>query len=418
MNKRKVFNDPVYGFINIPTDLIFDIIEHPYFQRLRRIKQMGMADYVYPGALHTRFHHALGSMHLMQNTLESLRNKSQEISDDEYEATLIAILLHDIGHGPFSHALEYVLLPEVGHEYMSKLIIKRLCETLGGNLALAFQIFTDAYERKFFHQLVSSQLDIDRLDYLKRDCFYTGVSEGEIGADRIIKMLDVRNDQIVVEEKGIYSIENFLNARRLMYWQVYLHKASVSAEKMLVSIVQRVKDLVHQGVSVPASPPLQFFLENQFPPAYFEQTPACLAQFTALDDFDVWGAIKLWQHHEDKVLAMLSSMLLERKLFRIRLSNQEVAPAAVHQLERQIGKEIGVKPEDVSYFLIRGSISNAAYVSGGQKINILSKEGKVFDIAQASDLPNIKAMSKIVKKYYLCWPKRINLRQDSILNCL
>lgn len=418
MNKRKVFNDPVYGFINIPTDLIFDIIEHPYFQRLRRIKQMGMADYVYPGALHTRFHHALGSMHLMQNTLESLRHKGQEISDDECEATLIAILLHDIGHGPFSHALEYILLPHIGHEYISKLIIKRLYETLGGNLDLAFRIFTDAYERKFFHQLVSSQLDIDRLDYLKRDCFYTGVSEGEIGADRIIKMLNVRNDEIVVEEKGIYSIENFLNARRLMYWQVYLHKASVSAEKMLISIVQRVKDSASQSVSIPASPPLKFFLEKQPPAEYFEQTPECLANFTALDDFDVWSAIKLWQNHEDKVLAMLSRMLLERKLFRIRLSNQKTEPSIIHQLESRIIKEMNIKPEDVSYFLIRGSISNAAYMSGGQKINILTKEGKVFDIAQASDLPNIKAMSKIVKKYYLCWPKRINLHPDSVPNCL
>lgn len=418
MNKRKVFNDPVYGFINIPSDLIFDIIEHPYFQRLRRIKQMGMADYVYPGALHTRFHHALGSMHLMQNTLESLRHKGQEISDGEYEATLIAILLHDIGHGPFSHALEYELLPHIGHEYMSKLIIKRLGETLGGSLHLAYRIFINDYERKFFHQLVSSQLDIDRLDYLKRDCFYTGVSEGEIGADRIIKMLDVRNDQIVVEEKGIYSIENFLNARRLMYWQVYLHKASVGAEKMLVSIIKRVRHLTSRRIEVPANPPLKFFIENQPSSEHFEKKVEYLKCFINLDDYDIWSAIKLWQYHEDKVLSMLSHMLLERKLFRIRLSNKEVPPSVIQSLKEQIIDEMGVAPEDTPYFMIRGSISNAAYVSGGQKINILTKEGKVFDIAQASDLPNIKAMSKIVKKYYFCWPKRIHLHPDSLLNKL
>ncbi len=417
MNKRKVFNDPVYGFINIPTDLIFDIIEHPYFQRLRRIKQMGMADYVYPGALHTRFHHALGSMHLMQNTLESLRNKGQEISDTECEATLIAILLHDIGHGPFSHALEYELLP-LGHEQMSQLIIRHLYEKLGGSLELALRIFTDAYERKFFHQLVSSQLDIDRLDYLKRDCFYTGVSEGEIGANRIIKMLDVWEDQIVVEEKGIYSIENFLNARRLMYWQVYLHKASVSAEKMLVSIIRRVKTLAATGGMVPASPPLRFFLEKQIPAEYFEQNSECLTNFTSLDDYDVWSAIKQWQNHGDKVLAMLCRMLLDRKLFRIHLSHQEIKLPVLADLEKEIVKEMKITSEDVPYFLIRGSISNAAYVSGGQKINILTKEGKVFDIAQASDLPHIKAMSRIVKKYYLCWPKRVHLHTGSMLNYL
>ncbi len=373
-----------------------------------------MADYVYPGALHTRFHHALGAMHLMQNTLDSLRNKGQEISEDECEATLIAILLHDIGHGPFSHALEYVLLPGISHEYMSKLIINRLAAHFGGNLPLAYRVFTNTYERKFFHQLVSSQLDIDRLDYLKRDCFYTGVSEGEIGADRIIKMLDVRNDQVVVEEKGIYSIENFLNARRLMYWQVYLHKASVSAEKMLVSVVQRVKYLVDKGISVPASPPLAFFLENHIPPQDFELLTELLTQFTALDDFDVWSAIKLWQHHTDNVLATLSRMLLERKLFRIQLSNHEIDPALYQYLSASVSQEMHVSAEDVSFFLIQGSISNAAYISGGQKINILTKEGKIFDIAQASDLPNIKAMSKIVKKYYLCWPKRINLQHNSI----
>lgn len=414
MNKRKVFNDPVYGFINIPSDLIFDIIEHPYFQRLRRIRQMGLADFVYPGALHTRFHHALGAMHLMQSTLNSLRNKGQDISDDEFEATLIAILLHDIGHGPFSHALEYVLLPDIGHEQMSKLLIRCMCKIFGGNTHLAYQIFTDQYERRFLHQLVSSQLDIDRLDYLKRDCFYTGVSEGEIGADRIIKMLDVRNDEIVVEEKGIYSIENFLNARRLMYWQVYLHKASVSTEKMMISTVKRAIALARTGEDLPSSPALSFFLQQ--PPTLdeLENEPTYLQNFAELDDVDIWSAIKQWQHHADDVLSSLSRRMLERRLFRIRLSNEPFPEETIDALRDQIQEKMNISGNDLDYFLIHGSISNAAYVSEGQKINIITKEGKIFDIAQASDLPNIKAMSKIVRKYYLCWPKDVNLREGSV----
>ncbi len=414
MNKRKVFNDPVYGFINIPSDLIFDIIEHPYFQRLRRIKQMGLADFVYPGALHTRFHHALGAMHLMQSTLSSLRNKGQDISDDEFEASLIAILLHDIGHGPFSHALEYVLLPGIGHEHMSKLLIRRMCSIFGGNTQLAYRIFTNQYERRFLHQLVSSQLDIDRLDYLKRDCFYTGVSEGEIGADRIIKMLDVRNDEVVVEEKGIYSIENFLNARRLMYWQVYLHKASVSAEKMMVAILERSIALTGQGVELPASPALTFFLRQRPSPEMLEQRPQALQMFTELDDVDIWSAIKQWKYHSDAVLSSLSQRMLERRLFRIRLSNEPFSDSTIAEVGEQVSHSLNLSKSDLGYFLIHGSISNAAYISEGQKINIITKEGKIFDIAQASDLPNIKAMSKIVKKYYLCWPKDVNLREGSM----
>ncbi|MFP4094589.1 MAG: HD domain-containing protein [Cyclobacteriaceae bacterium] len=414
MNKRKVFNDPVYGFINIPSDLIFDIIAHPYFQRLRRIRQMGLADFVYPGALHTRFHHALGAMHLMQNTLGSLRYKGQEISDDEFEATLIAILLHDIGHGPFSHALEYVLLPGIGHEQMSQLIIRHICDHFGGNTELAYRIFSGQYERKFFHQLVSSQLDIDRLDYLKRDCFYTGVSEGEIGADRIIKMLDVRNDEIVVEEKGIYSIENFLNARRLMYWQVYLHKTSVSAEKMLISTISRAIYLARSGMEVPAGPALAFFLKKPVLLEELKQQPEYLKTYAALDDIDIWAAIKMWQDHPDRVLSELSRRLLERRLFRIRLSNEAPDEEGVQQLAAQLKHKMQLNDEELPYFMVHGHISNAAYVSEGQKINIITKEGKIFDIAQASDLPNIKAMSKIVKKYYLCWPKDVVPAADSL----
>ncbi|MEO0333762.1 MAG: HD domain-containing protein, partial [Bacteroidota bacterium] len=383
---------------------IFDIIEHPYVQRLRRIRQMGLADFVYPGALHTRFNHALGSMHLMQNTIDSLRNKGQEISDDECEALLIAILLHDVGHAPFSHALEFTLL-KVSHEEMSRLIMQRLEQELGGNLTLAYRIFTNQYERKFFHQLVSSQLDIDRLDYLKRDCFYTGVSEGEIGADRIIKMLDVRNDQVVVEEKGIYSIENFLNARRLMYWQVYLHKASVSAEKMLVAIIQRAQQLLAKGTNILASNCLQLFLEKQVTLIDIEQHQEYLEHYTALDDNDVWCAIKSWQHHPDRILSTLSRMLLQRKLFRIRLFNEVVPQEAIEQLQQWVQQEIQLNSDEISYFLYHGEVSNAAYVVEDQKINILTKEGKIFDVVEASDLPHLKAMSRIVKKYYVCWPK-------------
>lgn len=416
MNKRKVFNDPVYGFINIPSELIFDIIEHPYVQRLRRIRQLGLTDLVYPGALHTRFHHALGAMHLMQNTVDSLRNKGQEISNDECEALLIAILLHDVGHAPFSHALEFTLL-SVSHEEMSRLIMQRLQQELGGNLALAYRIFTDQYERKFFHQLVSSQLDIDRLDYLKRDCFYTGVSEGEIGADRIIKMLDVRNDRVVVEEKGIYSIENFLTARRLMYWQVYLHKASVSAEKMLVSIIQRAQHLLADGEKVPASPCLSLLLKEKITLTDIEQNSDYLEHYTELDDNDVWCAIKGWQQHPDQTLSMLSHMLLQRRLFRIRLFNQPLKAEIITQLQEEVQQEMRLNIDEVSYFLYYGEISNAAYVVEDQKIKILTKEGKIFDVVQASELPHIKAMSQIVKKYYVCWPKDLALPSISSLNC-
>ena len=346
-------------------------------------------------------------MHLMQITVDSLRNKGQAISEDECEALLIAILLHDVGHSPFSHALEFVLLPGVGHEYLSRLIIERLRDQFGGTIPLAYRIFTDHYDRRFFHQLVSSQLDIDRLDYLKRDCFYTGVSEGEIGADRIIKMLDVRDDHIVVEEKGIYSIENFLNARRLMYWQVYLHKTSVSAEKMLVSAIERAKWLLEQEETVPASPPLLLFLTQRITRQELAHHPGYLDEYLLLDDCDIWSSLKQWRYHPDRVLATLSDMLLARKLFRIELSNEPFAPEKVKKLQETVTQDLGLAPAEVDYFLIHGTISNAAYLSGKQKIYILSKQGKIFDVAQASDLPNIKAMSKIVTKYYLCWPKHI-----------
>lgn len=409
MNKKKIFNDPVYGFVTINSALIFDIIEHPYFQRLRRIKQLGLTDLVYPGALHTRFHHAIGAMQLMQITLDNLRSKGHEISNEEYQAGLIAILLHDIGHGPFSHALEYSLIPGIQHESLSLSFMKRLNEHFNGALTLAIQIFTNQYPRRFFHQLVSSQLDIDRLDYLKRDSFFTGVSEGTIGANRIIKMLDIVDGEIVVEEKGIYSIENFLSARRLMYWQVYLHKTTVSAEKMLIQVIRRAKHLCRNGADIFASPALLLFLRQDVQMKQFQEDQATLNAYGQLDDFDIWGAIKIWAGAEDKILSLLSNMLLQRRLFKVKLSNEKLDRAQLATLKSQIIKEFQLNKNELQYFLVQGSMSNAAYVSGGQNINILTKNGEVIDIAQASDLPNIKAMSKIVKKFYLCWPKSVSL---------
>lgn len=408
MNKKKIFNDPVYGFINIPNELVFDIIEHTYFQRLRRIKQLGLADFVYPGALHTRFHHAIGAMHLMQKTLDTLRSKGIMIFEAEYEAALIAILLHDIGHGPFSHTLEFSLFKDVKHEQISLWIFEKLNQEFGGKLELAHQVFTGKYHRKFLHQLVSSQLDVDRLDYLKRDSFFTGVYEGTIGAERIIKMLHVHNDELVVEEKGIYSIENFLSARRLMYWQVYLHKTSIAAETMLISLMKRAKELTQKGVSVPSTPALSIFLERDIARKDFLEDRDLLDIFTMLDDMDIWGSVKLWQSHEDMILNKLSSGLLQRRLFAIKLSNDKFDQETTKNLTAQLTKK-GFSNSEAKYFIQKGVVSNAGYIAKGGSINIYMKNGEVIDVAKASDLPNIKVMSKIVKKYYLSFPKDLSL---------
>jgi uncharacterized protein len=409
LNKKKIFNDPVYGFVTINSDMLFDIIEHPVFQRLRRIKQLGLTDFVYPGALHTRFHHAIGAMHLMGIALENLRSKGHEISKDEFEASQIAILLHDIGHGPFSHALEYSLLKGIKHEQLSHLLMKYLNEQFNGKLDLCIKIFCNTYERKFFHQLVSSQLDVDRLDYLKRDSFFTGVIEGKIGADRILKMLDIKNDQIVIEEKGIYSIENFLNARRLMYWQVYLHKATVSSEKMLIQLIRRAKFLEQSGENIFASPGLKIFLQRNIVMNDFLNDRNILEAYASLDDYDIWGAVKIWAHHPDFILSTLSKMLLNRNLFRVILSNERFERDMIHDARRKIMNSFPIKKDEVKYLLVHGSMSNYGYISGGNTINILTKDGEIMDVAKASDLPNIKAITKIVKKYYLCFPKLISL---------
>lgn len=408
MNKKKIINDPVYGFITIPGELLFDIISHPWFQRLRHIKQLGLTDFVYPGAQHTRFQHALGAMHLMKQALDNLRSKGIEISDDEHEAAIIAVLLHDIGHGPLSHTLEHTLLHSIKHESLSYLFMQRLNKEFNGALNIALKIFQNTYKRKFFHQLVSSQLDIDRLDYLKRDCFFAGVMEGTIGVDRIISMLTVHNDQLVVEEKGILSIENFLNARRLMYWQVYLHKTTVSAERMMVNVIRRAEHLVKSGENLPASESLLMFLRHTYSLENFKDKAEVLNAYGLLDDNDIWGAVKLWRSHPDFILSTLCKMLLERKLFQIKLGTEAIRKDQIENIREKVTQTFGTLRSESSYFFSYGSVSNEAYAEG-QKINILMKSGELVDLAQASDLPNIKAISKIVKKNYLCWPKNVSL---------
>jgi HD superfamily phosphohydrolase len=381
-------------------------MSHRYFQRLRHIKQLGLTDLVYPGAQHTRFQHALGAMHLMGEVLDNLRLKKIEISDSEYEATQIAILLHDIGHGPFSHALEDSLLQGVKHESISYLMMSELNDEFDGALTLALRIFRNSYDRNFFNQLVSSQLDIDRLDYLKRDCFFTGVQEGTIGVDRIISMLHVHRDQLVVEEKGIYSIENFLTARRLMYWQVYLHKTTVSAERMVVNIIKRAQALTQADEHLDGTPALRFFLKNSVTIDDFKNNRMALEAFGSLDDNDLWGAIKSWRTNDDKILSMLATMLLERKLFQVILSSDPIKRNVVEKIRSDISRKYNTLRSESPYLFSYGSVSNEAYAEG-HKINILTKRGELLDLAQASDLPNIKAFSKIVKKNYLCWPKDV-----------
>jgi uncharacterized protein len=408
LNKKKTINDPVYGFITVPSDLFYDIISHPWFQRLRHIKQLGLTDFVYPAALHTRFQHALGASFLMGKALDSLRQKNVEITPEEYEASQLAVLLHDIGHGPFSHALEHSILHGIKHESISFFFMDRLNEQFNGALDLTIRIFRNSYERKFFHQLVSSQLDIDRLDYLNRDSFFTRVQEGAIGVDRILQMLNVHNNELVVEEKGLYSIEDFLNARRQMYWQVYLHKSTVSAERMLVNIIRRARALVHAGEVMPASEALQLFLKEEINVADFRAKPHVLEAFGSLDDHDIWGAIKFWRSGEDRILALLCNMILERKLFQVRLTNELIRKETIEKIREAVKKEYGTLGSETPYLFSHGTVTNEAYAEG-KHINILMRTGEVLDIAQASDLPAIRAISKIVKKNYLCWPKNVSL---------
>ncbi|GAB3807611.1 HD domain-containing protein [Spirosoma humi] len=405
-NKKKILNDPVYGFITIPTELLFDLVEHPYFQRLRRIKQLGLSEYVYPGALHTRFHHALGAMHLMGQAMSTLQSKGHSISSDECEAAQVAILLHDIGHGPFSHVLECCLLEGVSHEQISLLLMHELNRQFDGALSLAIRMFDGTYERTFFHQLISSQLDMDRMDYLNRDGYYTGVAEGAIGAERIIKMLDLVGDQLVVEAKGILSVENFLNARRLMYWQVYLHKTSICAESMLIQVLRRARFLMQQAgtETVFASAAFRLFMQESVTATDFQTNRVYLDAFTRLDDFDVWACIKEWALHTDFVLATLCQMLLDRKLFKIMLSTEPFAGELLTELEKQLHRD-GLPADMRSYFLVEGQATNAAYLPSEDRISIKLKGGNVIDIADASDLSNIQVLTNIVRRYYVCWAK-------------
>lgn len=408
MSSRKIFNDPVYGFVAIPNDLIFQVIEHPYFQRLRRIKQLGLTDLVYPGALHTRFQHAIGAMYLMSKTLDSLRAKGHMIFDSEYEGALIAILLHDLGHGPFSHTLEFSLFKNVRHEEVTSWALRRLNKEFHGRLDIAIQIFEGKYPRKFLTELVSSQLDMDRLDYLKRDCYFTGVVEGAVGSERIIKMLNLVDDQLVIEEKGIYSIESFLNARRIMYWQVYLHKTSICAERTLMLIIKRARKLTNSGQTVNATPSLRLFLERSISEEDFLEDQELLDVFMQMDDNDVWGSIKYWVNHEDRILSELSKMLLYRKLFKIKLYNsppdEDLAVA-----KKAVQSKYKMNEEESEYFTSMGSVTNTAYLPSALNIKVLMKNGDVKSLTEVADLTNIEALSKIVHKHYLCWPKEITL---------
>ena len=411
INKRKIINDPVYGFINITSELIYDLIEHPYYQRLRRIKQLGLAELVYPGALHTRFHHALGAMYLMNEALATLKHKGHLISDNECEAAQIAILLHDVGHGPFSHVLERQILNQVPHEQISLLIMEELNRQFGGSLTLAIKMFVGDYDRPFFNQLISSQLDVDRMDYLNRDSFFTGVREGNIGAERILKMLDVVDNQLVVEQKGIYSVENFLTARRLMYWQVYLHKTSICGEVMLSQIVRRARALIQSGVEVFATESFGLFLRNEVTLAEFTSDISYLAAFTEMDDNDIWACVKIWAKHSDLLLSGICKKLLDRKLYKIIISDVPFEPSFLEKIKNDFLNLDEINEDNLSYFVVDGTISNEAYLSEKQAINILTKNKLVVDIADASDLPTIKALSKVVKKYYICWAKDVYLRE-------
>jgi HD superfamily phosphohydrolase len=405
INKLKILNDPIYGFISIPNPFIYDLIQHPYFQRLRRISQMGLSYLVYPGAHHTRFHHALGCMHIMQKAIEVLRFKGVSISEEEENALLVAILLHDIGHGPFSHAMEHSIVEDVNHEAISLLFMKNLNDEFGGKLSLAIQIFKGDYHRKFMLQLISSQLDMDRMDYLKRDSFYSGVAEGNISSDRLIQMMTVVNDQLVIEEKGIYSVEKFLMARRLMYWQVYFHKTSLVAELILTKVLKRAKELTQKGMVLNCSEPLLYFVNNKIDLASFDSNT--LDKFANLDDFDIISALKAWVNNDDFILSNLSKMIINRDLLKIKLKNEKFSKVDLESLQSKFSKDNQISIQDSNYFIFKGKIKNQAYSVQAEPIRILKKDNTIEDVVEASDQLNLKSISKEVTKYYLCYPKQL-----------
>jgi len=413
----KIINDPVYGFIHIPFQVLFDLIEHPFFQRLRRIRQLGLTHLVYPGAQHTRFQHSLGALHLMNSAIAVLRGKGINISEKEAEAVSVAILLHDIGHGPFSHTLEHSLVEGISHEDLSILFMEHLNEEFGGKLDLAIRIFKDQYEKKFLYQLVSGQLDMDRLDYLRRDSFFTGVTEGTIGLDRIIEMINVKNDQLVVDEKGIYSIEKFLIARRLMYWQVYLHKTVLSAELLLMKILKRAKKLTSEGVSLFASSAMKYFLEQNINyKSVFEKNPIhqkndLLKNFAYLDDNDILSSAKIWAEENDIVLSLLCKRLLNRHLFRAKLQKEKFDEKLLERLNKKVMDEYKIPFDQTSYFVFTEMISNYAYDPDDHSIQIFYKDGSLRDISEASDMLNTSVLSKTIKKYCLCYPKELEIKK-------
>lgn len=405
INKLKIFNDPIYGFISIPNALIYDLIQHPYFQRLRRISQMGLSYLVYPGANHTRFHHALGCMHLMQKAVDVLRFKAVSISREEENALYIAILLHDIGHGPFSHAMERSIVEDVHHEEISLLFMHQLNVEFDGQLDLAIQVFEGDYHRKFMLQLISSQLDMDRMDYLKRDSFYSGVAEGNVNSERLIQMMNVVDDVLVIEEKGIYSVEKFLMSRRLMYWQAYLHKTSLVAELILTRILKRAKELTLKGTVLPCSEPLKFFLQNKITLDTFDTDTLDL--FSQLDDFDIISALKSWQRQDDFILSSLSKMIINRDLLKIKLTSEKLPVEDLQPMKERFALDNNISIAETSYFIFKGKIKNQAYSKEQEPIRILKKDKTVEDVIESSDQLNLKSLSKSVTKYYICFPKQL-----------
>ncbi|MDA9234322.1 HD domain-containing protein [Polaribacter sp.] len=408
-NKLKILNDPIYGFTNIPNSLLYDIIEHPYFQRLRRVSQMGFSNMVYPGANHTRFHHAIGCLHLMQKAVRVLRFKEVDISNEEANALYIAILLHDIGHGAFSHALEHSIVDGISHEEISLKFMEKLNKEFNGQLTMAIRVFEGKYHRRFLNQLISSQLDIDRLDYLKRDSFYTGVAEGNISSERLIAMIHVVNDELVIEQKGIYSVEKFLIARRLMYWQVYLHKTGLSAENMLVNVLRRAKELSQKGERLFASKALTYFLTTKITKENF--TDETLEIFSKLDDYDILSAIKEWTDSSDKVLSLLSKMIVDRNLLKVEIQQTQFSETDIDAKISELKSTMNLSYSEARYFVFQKQIQNQAY-NPSMPIKILNKNGELKDIAKASDQLNLQALTKPVIKHFVCYPKQMKLVQS------
>lgn len=405
MNETKIINDPVFGFIQIPRGLLYGIVKHPLFQRLNRINQLGLTSVVYPGARHTRFQHSLGAFHLMSEAILSLQQKGHFIFDSEAEAVKAAILMHDIGHAPFSHVLENTLISGISHEDISLMMMEQINRDMGGQLNLAISVFKNEYPKKFLHQLISSQLDMDRLDYLRRDSFFTGVTEGNIGSARIIKMLNVVDDRLVIEQKGIYSLENYLTTRRLMYWQVYLHKTTVAYEKVLVSMLTRAKDLVRQGKEVFASPALAYFLNNNVDRQWFETHSEALQMYEDLDDSDIWSAMKAWKYHEDKILSTLAKDMLDRCVFKVEVHETPISEERLEELRMSIAQQMGIAKEDTHYMINVSEIQKDMYSVDDDSIDILYKDGSIKDIAEASEILNVALLSKKIRKYYLCYQR-------------